>query len=514
MSYTLTDLAVRRQVLLERFKASAVRGYIPFLQQADAHIRDRLSRGKLTDFSRTRLETQLRGIREALHGVYSEFNDQMSAELRELALDSAAFEAKSIATFAPRADIATPGPSQLWSAVSTAPLTMTGANGGQILESFMASWAAADADMVTNAIRMGYALGETNEQILARVRGSAAMNFADGVLATNRAHASTVVRTAVQHAANQARAAIWEANSDIIDQYQWVSTLDSRTTPICRDRDLDKFEVGKGPLPPAHPNCRSTTVAVLKGALGEELEKEGTRASVDGQVKASESYYDWLQKQPAEFQDLALGPTRGKLFRDGGLSTDEFSRLQLSKNFDPATLAEMRELEPAAFARAGLGGQPPVAAPPQPTMLEKAMKTVEEAARITITGKPYEEGSYIKALIPYDEEMHRLLNAFGGEDRGRVIEAIRAHRDGVALLPIEDLPVASLKTIQDFVSRDGLFYRLNNPGFVAQDKYDTPQIMVIRFKGQYYVWDGNHRATSALLLDEGTIQALVIDLGP
>jgi SPP1 gp7 family putative phage head morphogenesis protein len=294
---------------------------------------------------------------------------------------------------------------------------MTGANGGQILDAFMKSWADADADMVTNAIRVGYALGETNEQILARVRGSAALNFSDGVLATNRAHAATVVRTAVQHVANQARAAIWEANSDIIDQYQWVSTLDSRTTPICRDRDLDKFEVGKGPLPPAHPNCRSTTVAVLKGALGEELEKEGTRASVDGQVKASESYYDWLQKQPADFQDLALGPTRGKLFRDGGLSNEDFSRLQLNKNFEPATLAQMRELEPAAFARAGLGGQIPEplpsplaapAAPFEPLSLDDALRKFDEG---TIT-TPVPGGQGVTAALKaYTGSEYREMNS-------------------------------------------------------------------------------------------------------
>lgn len=33
-----------------------------------------------------------------------------------------------------------------------------------------------------------------------------------------------------------------------------------------------------------------------------------TRASQDGQVPASLSYFDWLKRQPAAFQDEALGP--------------------------------------------------------------------------------------------------------------------------------------------------------------------------------------------------------------
>lgn len=355
MSLILTDIAVQRQVLLERFKAAEVRKYTTILRQVDAEIRRQLSGGKLTDFRRSRLETQLKSIKQALRGHYQEYVDLLNKDLRTLAIDTARFESATFVAYAPAGvSIATPAPNQLWAAVQANPLTMTGANGGVILESFMANWADSDAEMVTNAIRMGYSLGETNDQILSRIRGQAALNFSDGVLATNRAHAETVTRTAIQHIANSARAETWAANEDIIDEYQWVSTLDSRTTPLCRDRDGKKFPVGKGPLPPAHPNCRSTTVAVIKGDFGRFLDEESERASVDGPVPAGETYYQWLKRQSADFQDTALGPTRGKLFRDGGLSVEEFSRLNLGRNFEPLSLAEMRKLKPKAFDKAGL----------------------------------------------------------------------------------------------------------------------------------------------------------------
>lgn len=355
MSLILTDIAVQRQVLLERFKAAEVRKYTTVLRQVDAEIRRQLSGGKLTDFRRARLETQLKAMKQALKGQFSEYVDLLNKDLQELAVDSVKYEAGSIMAFAPTGfSVATPAPGQLWAAVTANPLTMTGANGGVILQSFMDSWADGDAEMVTNAVRMGYALGETNDQILARIRGNAALRYSDGVLAVNRAHAETVARTAIQHVANSARAEMWAANSDIIDEYQWVSTLDSRTTPLCRDRDGKKFQVGKGPLPPAHPNCRSTTVAVIGGEFGRFLDEETQRASVNGPVPAGETYYDWLKRQPADFQDLALGPTRGTLFREGGLSVEEFSRLNLGRNFEPLSLAEMRKLKPKAFDKAGL----------------------------------------------------------------------------------------------------------------------------------------------------------------
>jgi hypothetical protein len=84
------------------------------------------------------------------------------------------------------------------------------------------------------------------------------------------------------------------------------------------------------------------------------LSKERTQSSVSGYVDGDLNYYDWLKTQSAEFQDDAMGPTLGKLIRDGGLSTDEFSRLQLSRRFLPLNLDQMRNKNPLAFNRAGI----------------------------------------------------------------------------------------------------------------------------------------------------------------
>jgi len=50
----------------------------------------------------------------------------------------------------------------------------------------------------------------------------------------------------------------------------------------------------------------------------------------------------------------SLGPVRGKLFRDGGLTAERFAALQLDKNFKPLALDQLKELEPLAFERARL----------------------------------------------------------------------------------------------------------------------------------------------------------------
>jgi hypothetical protein len=144
-----------------------------------------------------------------------------------------------------------------------------------------------------------------------------------------------------------------KANSDITKKYEWASTLDSRTTQQCKSLDGQEFEYGKGPLPPIHIRCRSSYAPVLNDEFS-WLSEGATRASKDGYVDQNESYYDWLKKQPEDFQKVALGKTRAKLFRDGGLSPDAFAQLNMGRNFKPLTLNEMREIDSEAFMRAGL----------------------------------------------------------------------------------------------------------------------------------------------------------------
>lgn len=110
------------------------------------------------------------------------------------------------------------------------------------------------------------------------------------------------------------------------------------------------FKLGKGPVPPIHVSCRSTTIAEFKDDL-KFLQEGRTRASILGKVE-DQTYYDWLKKQSPEFQDTAIGKERGRLLRLGGLSSEEFARLNLGRDFQPLTLDEMREKDPVAFVKA------------------------------------------------------------------------------------------------------------------------------------------------------------------
>jgi hypothetical protein len=152
-----------------------------------------------------------------------------------------------------------------------------------------------------------------------------------------------VVRTATNHFTTQAREITYAENADVVKGVRWVSTLDTRTSFTCIDLDGRVFEPGVGPRPPAHYNCRSTTVPILKSwkELGLSLPDSpaGTRASMDGQVPSTLTYRDWLSRQPTGIQNEVLGPKLGPLFRAGRLE-----RLT-DRNLRPLTVREVLHRE-------------------------------------------------------------------------------------------------------------------------------------------------------------------------
>jgi len=106
-----------------------------------------------------------------------------------------------------------------------------------------------------------------------------------------------------------------------LERYLWNSVLDNRTTPICRSLDGKIFRVGKGPLPPQHFNCRSSTLALVPGG---------------GKVDVI-NYEAWLRSQSAAEQDEILGQTKGRLFREEKLNLDIF----VNRIGNPLTLDEL-----------------------------------------------------------------------------------------------------------------------------------------------------------------------------
>lgn len=348
------DVLSRHQVYLERLKTGYVKDYDQAIADAETAIREVLQAlevEKLSELSRKRLRQLLSDLRDAQAPIYQAQQQKLTDDLQELSKSEALFEHQVITTIANaaaiKAAIKKPKPKVTWQDLQYKPIQAT----GELLEPFISDLSTRQITRVNREIMISMSQGRTISQTVQAVRGTKARNYRDGVISRNATDARTIVRTATQHVSQQSRESTWESNSDIIDSYQLVATLDGITSTKCKSLDQQIFKIGAGPVPPLHPNCRTTTVPYFKPSVWDE---GATRSAEFGPVDQKTTYYEWLGNQPASFQDDALGPVRGKLFRDGGLTADEFAKLQLDKNFQPLTLDQMKSLNPTAFEMAKL----------------------------------------------------------------------------------------------------------------------------------------------------------------
>lgn len=351
----LTEISTRHQVFLERLKAGEVKEFEAFLKRIDKEIRLKLSKGDLTQFQRKRLEKLLKDVDQKLKLIFAEFEADLIERLKAITDYETSFEVGALNSVidSPDFQAVLPAPAQAWAAVRTAPLAVRDNQGGKMLKPFIKDWTRKEREAVTGAIRLGVYEGQTNQQIIQAIRGTRKNKFKDGLLATTKRHAEAVVRTSVQHVSGVAAMETWKENSDLVQSYKFVATLDNRTSSRCRSLDGQIFKLGKGPNTPMHINCRSRTVPILDSRF-DFLDEDATRSSEHGYVDAKLNFYDWLKTQSPKYQNEAIGPKRAKLFREGGLSLERFRALEIDKNFNPLTLEQMRRLEPLAFERAGI----------------------------------------------------------------------------------------------------------------------------------------------------------------
>jgi SPP1 gp7 family putative phage head morphogenesis protein len=223
----------------------------------------------------------------------------------------------------------------LFAAVQGAPQTfsLTAAQGatitlpnGEVISKAFRGIAVDQAEQFSQVVRQGLLTGETTPAIAKRLIGNLqfgeeAKTVRQLVAAGGQATAvadnqvMALVRTSINQVANTASQQVYEANQDITQKYRYVATLDSRTSSICAALDGREFSYGRGPMPPQHFNCRSTTVPVIDyEALGLIPPAEGKRAASGGMVPSNTNYGQWLKDQPRNVQEDVLGPGKVPYF--------------------------------------------------------------------------------------------------------------------------------------------------------------------------------------------------------
>lgn len=190
---------------------------------------------------------------------------------------------------------------------------------GKLLGEWLTEQELSTQTRVKQTIRLGIVNGLSNQQIM-----SAMFSDENNPFVGSKRSAETLVRTAAAHVTARADMAAFENGG--IEKYQISSVLDNRTTKICAALDGKIYRVDdeKRKVPPFHPNCRSTMIAVF-----------------DDGPEVDQTFEQWLADQDEADQIKVLGAERHKMWKSG-LPVDRFVDLD-TLNVIP--LSELKKQE-------------------------------------------------------------------------------------------------------------------------------------------------------------------------
>lgn len=364
----LHDESVAHAVDLIRYSNGEVRRIIALLNRVDADLAAQLlvalERLPAGETNVERIDAMLQSVRALNAQAYSAAGQELTQALRQVTEYEAGYQLELFRSVIPPQVVGSIGLSAV-NVEQTFAAAMARPFQGRLLREWAAGIEEARMVRIRDAVRIGFVEQESVGQIVRRIRGTRAANYADGLLEIDRRGAEAVVRTAIGHTASFAREQFYSANTDLVKSEQWAATLDTRTSEVCRVRDGKRWTcVGHKPIGHklewlggpgrAHWQCRSTAVPVVKSwaELGIDLPEApaSTRASMDGQVAEDVTFGAWLKRQTAGRQDEVLGATRGALFRRGGLPIEAFA----NDKGRWLSLDELRAKDAEAFRRAGL----------------------------------------------------------------------------------------------------------------------------------------------------------------
>jgi SPP1 gp7 family putative phage head morphogenesis protein len=344
------DANVRHQIYLQRLSTSQVKEIIKIVEDVEVELANFLNSKELSNFSQTRLKSLLSEIRRINKGLYKNLENNLNNSLPELAEYEADFQYNLIKSALPiEINLTRPSIDLLKSLVTSKPMQ------GRFILDELKDLTKQKTVLIEKSLRLGLIEGETTPQIIRRIRGTKSLNYKDGVLYRSRSDIERLVRTSITHITSRARDSLFQANGDVIKSWRFVATLDNRTSKICISLDGTEHDVGKGPMPPRHPNCRSTSSPILKSwqELGLDLneipasKRPFVTEKLTGTVPDNVTYQDWLKRQNQGFVEDVLGKTKAKLFTDGKMGVDKF----FDHSGKELTLKKLRKSEAKLFAK-------------------------------------------------------------------------------------------------------------------------------------------------------------------
>jgi SPP1 gp7 family putative phage head morphogenesis protein len=316
-SKDLVSSFLMHQIYLSRYSTYEARKLVKILDTANSFVKQRLLKAKSIE-TKKHYERIASEIRRIMNEAAESLNQQLEFDFIDLADEEIQFVEKTMSKFTVKAEFDLPAPKKVWAAASFGPYA--GPDGKYTFQTYLNSLSDDLMRLWDINLRTGYLLGLPSRTILRNVLGSVKDQY-PGQIQKLRKSLEANTRTALSFMANEARNAVYKANSSLFDGYKFLATLDSRTCVVCGTDDGRIFPtLEEAPKPPLHLRCRCILLPYIRGF--EDI--EGARASMNGEVSDKMTYKDWLAQQDPAVQEEILGKYRYEAYKNG-VSIDSFA---------------------------------------------------------------------------------------------------------------------------------------------------------------------------------------------
>jgi SPP1 gp7 family putative phage head morphogenesis protein len=342
----ILDANTSHAIYIERLGAANANKLDPELKKLASYVRSRIGEEGATLGSQKDINALVRDVKAKFAKAYERWTRETFDFVDELAGYEAGFQSNIIEASTDGYQVKEPNAEKARRKVFNTAM-MIGTGGAAVsVNALLGNFTKTQSDAVGDIIRSG-SDGRPTTDVIAAITGTKKNGYSDGLMARAKRSATTISKTAANHTSEQAKQVVYKDNDKAVIGYKIIAVLDGKTSQTCRGLDGTevRFNDSYQPHPPFHRNCRTTEGPLLNP----ELAAISTEARSNDMPKGSEfqstasQYYTRMKTQPAWYQDDVLGKTQGKIFRNAGLTPEEFRKVTITRTGEPLNLKQMAQ---------------------------------------------------------------------------------------------------------------------------------------------------------------------------
>ena len=348
------------QIDLIRFSNSMGASVNPSLISISKKVREVLLQWETLD-TKKKMNQAIAEISAEMEKELGKFTGEFESDLKALIKEEIGFQygvAKS--AIGSGVAVARPTIAATTQLINSVPMVL---NGSAIsVDDYIGDYTPSQIKKVKDIIVGGWANHSTmtTREIAQQITGTKTVK---GVLQASQRSAYMMAKDITSHTSSQSKAKVFQENSGLIVGEKTITTLDSKTSEICRlygsqdggGKEWLYSEHGRNfPRPGFHRNCRSTNIPILAKEYREIAEEGRERpAVIDGKAKtvpAATNWYDLAKANPI-LAEQSLGASRAKLLSE--MSAKEFVDTAYNRLGTQLTLDEMKAKNPRVLSILG-----------------------------------------------------------------------------------------------------------------------------------------------------------------